>query len=116
MFWSHVTPAILERATNMSSRLTSTEVIDSGKYLEDDFDPNTLTIPHLTAILNYHNVNKPPQANKGKLVQTFNEEIVPKRTKFRKDKSANEDSQPSSIGINDGITGEPIHQEVGGPL
>ncbi len=94
------------------SRLTSTEVIDSGKYLENDFDPASLTIPHLTAILNYHNVQKPSGANKGKLIQAFNEEIVPRRAKYRKERQETEDSQASSIGINDGITGQPIHQEA----
>lgn len=87
------------------SRLTSTEVIDSGKYLADDFDPNTLTIPHLNAIFSYHDIHRPPQANKGKLVQAFRDEIYPRRHEFTQERKTMEDSEASAIGIHDGHTG-----------
>ncbi|KZS99295.1 hypothetical protein SISNIDRAFT_421844, partial [Sistotremastrum niveocremeum HHB9708] len=97
------------------SRLTASEVIDLGKYLEDGFDPTTLTIPHLLSILSHHNVNRPPQANKGKLLQTFNEEIVPNRARFRKERIAAEESEASVQGIHDGYTGEQLSEEEPAP-
>ena len=90
------------------SRATSTQVIEKGEYLERDFDPNTLTVPHLLSILTFHNVRYPTPYNKTKLVQTFNEEIKPRATKFKKDRLKKESSIASSHGITDGLTGESL--------
>jgi hypothetical protein len=99
------------------SRLTSTEVIDSGNYLEDDFDPTTLTVPHLNAILNYHDIPRPPQSNKGKLVQAFRDDIYPRRKEFIQERKTMEMSEASAIGIHDGHTGAHLGSpEVGTSL
>jgi hypothetical protein len=98
------TTTSFQQATSMS-RLTSTDIIDSGKYLSNDFDPTTLTIPHLTAILNYHDIPRPPQANKGKLVQAFQDEIYPRRGQFLEERRVMQSSEASAIGIHDGHTG-----------
>jgi hypothetical protein len=87
------------------SRLTASEVIDAGNYLTDEFDPNTLTIAHLNSIFNYHDIQRPPQANKGKLVQAFRDEIYPRRYEFIQEREAMEGSIASAVGIHDGHTG-----------
>ena len=106
----------LNHARPEMSRLTASDVIDQGKYLDANFDPTTLTIPHLTAILNYHNIDRPPQANKGKLVQAFNDEIVPRREQYLAERRDMEGSEASAVGISDGMTGEPLIEPVASSL
>lgn len=88
------------------SRLTSTEVINRGEYLEPDFDPMSLTVPHLLSILTLHAVKYPTPHNKSKLVQAFNEDIRPRVEQLKKERLKREGSIASSHGIKDGITGE----------
>lgn len=90
------------------SRLTSTEVINRGEYLDPDFDPMSLTMPHLLSILTLHAVKYPTPYNKSKLVQAFNEEIRPRVDQLKKERLKRESSVASSHGIKDGITGEPM--------
>jgi hypothetical protein len=98
----------LSRRDFAMSRPTSSEIIESGKYLEDDFDPMSLTIPHLTAILSFHNINRPSGGGKGKLVQTFKDEIYPKRLQYLEQRRVMDASEASAHGISDGMTGEPL--------
>ena len=88
------------------SRLTSTEVISRGEYLDPEFDPMSLTMPHLLSILTLHAVKYPTPYNKSKLVQAFNEEIRPRVEQLKKERLKAEGSVASSHGIRDGITGE----------
>jgi HeH/LEM domain len=97
------------------SRLTSTEVIHRGEYLEPDFDPMSLTVPHLLSILTLHAVKYPTPYSKSKLVQAFNDEIKPRIKQLKKERLKQEGSLASSHGIVDGITGESmsdVHQSM----
>ncbi|KAH0542925.1 hypothetical protein FGG08_002694 [Glutinoglossum americanum] len=51
-------------------------------YLAPDFDPSSITIPRLREILVAHNVHYPSSAKKPQLIETFNENIVPKAEKI----------------------------------
>lgn len=88
------------------SRLTSTQVIERGDYLDPGFDPSSLTMPHLLSILTLHAVKYPTPYNKSKLVQVFNDEIKPRAGQFKKERLKMENSVASSQGITDGITGQ----------
>ena len=90
------------------SRLTSAQVIALGEYLKPDFEPATLTVPQLLGIFGYHNIRYPSPYTKAKLVQTFNQEIKPNASKFRREKLRKENSQASDDGIVDGVTGLPL--------
>lgn len=90
------------------SRLTSAQVIALGEYLDPDFEPATLTVPQLLGVFGYHNIRYPSPYTKAKLVQTFNQEIKPNGSKFRREKLKKENSQASDDGIVDGITGLPL--------
>ena len=95
------------------SRLTSAQVIALGEYLKADFEPATLTVPQLLGVFGYHNIRYPSPYTKAKLVQTFNEEIKPNASKFRREKLKKENSQASDDGIVDGITGLPLTRVPG---
>ena len=90
------------------SRLTSAQVIALGEYLDPDFEPASLTVPQLLGVFGYHNIRYPSPYTKAKLVQTFNQEIKPNASKFRKEKLRKESSQASDDGIVDGVTGLPL--------
>ena len=90
------------------SRLTSAQVIALGEYLKPDFEPATLTVPQLLGVFGYHNIRYPSPYTKAKLVQTFNQEITPNASKFRREKLKKENSQASDDGIVDGVTGLPL--------
>jgi len=90
------------------SRLTSAQVIALGEYLQPDFEPATLTVPQLLGVFGYHNIRYPSPYTKAKLVQTFNQEIKPNASKFRREKLKKENSQASDDGIVDGVTGLPL--------
>lgn len=90
------------------SRLTSAQVIALGDYLKPDFEPATLTVSQLLGIFGYHNIRYPSPYTKAKLIQTFNQEIKPNASKFRREKLKKENSQASDDGIVDGVTGLPL--------
>lgn len=90
------------------SRLTSAQVITLGDYLKPDFEPATLTVPQLLGVFGYHNIQYPSPYTKAKLIQTFNQEIKPNASKFRREKLKKENSQASDDGIVDGVTGLPL--------
>ncbi|KAF8507246.1 Man1-Src1p-C-terminal domain-containing protein [Gautieria morchelliformis] len=97
------------------SRLTSTEVIHRGEYLEPEFDPMSLTVPHLLSILTLHAVKYPTPYSKSKLVQAFNDEIKPRIKQLKKERLKREGSVASSHGIVDGITGESMSDDAAPP-
>lgn len=90
------------------SRLTSAQVIQLGHYLDEDFDPATLTVAQLLGVFGYHNVNYPSQYTKPKLVQVYEDQIRPRASKLKRDKLKQQNSVASNEGIVDGLTGEPL--------
>lgn len=90
------------------SRPTTSQIIEKGDYLKPNFDPSTLTIPHLIGILAYHQISYPSPHTKAKLVDVFNKEIKVNGTKLRQAQLARQATLASDDGIIDGITGIPI--------
>lgn len=96
----------------MSRSLTATQIIDQGDYLDNDFDPNTLTVSQLLGVLTHHQIRYPTPYTKAKLVQSFLDEIKPKLAKLRKERLMKENSLPSDDGITDGLTGRPLNADT----
>lgn len=90
------------------SRLTASEIIAQGHYLESDFQPSTLTVSQLLGILSFHDISYPTPYSKPKLVQVFNDQIRPHASKFKRERVKKENSIASDDGITDGVTGEPV--------
>ncbi len=61
---------------------TSQEIIDKAEYLQPGFDPSSLLVAHLRAILQTHSVAFPANANKAQLVTLFNSHIAPNASKY----------------------------------
>ncbi|KAL2122688.1 hypothetical protein VTJ04DRAFT_3143 [Mycothermus thermophilus] len=59
--------------------MSDTESVD---YLQEDFDPWSLTVPRLRSILVTHNIPYPSQAKKPQLIDIFNEQVVPQSKKI----------------------------------
>lgn len=96
------------------SRLSASEVINRGDYLQPDFEPSTLTIPHLLSVLTYHGIKYPSPHTKGKLIDVFNAEIRPRSAQLLKERQVRDRKKPSHEGIFDGHTGKAIEApEVG---
>ena len=55
---------------------------DDVEYLSPGFDPSSLTVPRLRAILVSHDIEYKASAKKADLVQIFNEQLVPKSRKI----------------------------------
>ncbi|KAI0341703.1 hypothetical protein BDW22DRAFT_1429817 [Trametopsis cervina] len=91
------------------SKLSTSEIIARGEYLEPDFNPASLTVAQLLGILGFHGVKYPSQHTKGRLVQLYNDEIKTKATKFKKERLSRQNSQASDEGIKDGVTGEALN-------
>ncbi|KAF7372119.1 hypothetical protein MVEN_00070700 [Mycena venus] len=87
---------------------TTSDVIQNGKYLDQDFDPTSLNKPVLAGVLYFHNVAVPPACSKPKLLTLFNTHIKKKRDQLQKYHEAIQKVEPSSEGIIDGITGERV--------
>lgn len=96
----------------MSRSLTATQIINQGDYLDNDFDPNTLTVSQLLGTLTYHHIRYPTPYTKAKLVQLFLDEIRPKAANFRKEKLKKDNSIASDDGITDGLTGRPLNSDT----
>ncbi|TFK29904.1 hypothetical protein FA15DRAFT_663201 [Coprinopsis marcescibilis] len=90
------------------SRLTSTQVIALGEYLEPEFEPSSLTVSQLLGVLGYHNIQYPTPYSKPKLVQVFKDEVKAKSTKLKRERMKSLNSLPSDDGITDGVTGKPL--------
>ncbi|KAG8763790.1 inner nuclear membrane protein enriched at telomere/subtelomere region [Ceratobasidium sp. 423] len=98
------------------SRLSASEVINRGDYLKSDFEPSTLTIPHLLSVLTYHGIKYPSPHTKGKLIEVFNNELKPRSAELLRERQAREHKKPSSDGILDGHTGQAIQPPEPVPL
>ncbi len=94
------------------SRLTTSQIIDSGLYLEPNFDAASLTVAQLTGLFTYHEIRHPTGANKARLVEVFNEEIKSKAKKLKKQRLTREESIASSAGMVDGVSGLPLEAPV----
>ncbi|TDL27536.1 hypothetical protein BD410DRAFT_713668 [Rickenella mellea] len=93
------------------SRLTTSEIIAQGHYLEPTFDPATLTIPHLVGILSWHDVKFPSQHNKAKLVEIFNKDIKGRSAHLKEQRLNRSETAASEEGILDGVSGLPLVPE-----
>ena len=71
---------------------------DDVEYLSPGFDPNTLTVPRLRAILVSHDIQYKASAKKADLVQTFTQELVPKSRKILATRAR---TKRTSMGIED---------------
>ncbi|CAE7161605.1 unnamed protein product [Rhizoctonia solani] len=98
------------------SRLSASEVINRGDYLKPDFEPSTLTIPHLLSVLTYHGIKYPSPHTKGKLIEVFNNELKPRSAELLKERQTRESKKPSPDGIYDGHTGQAIQPPEPVPL
>lgn len=87
---------------------SAAEVIESGDYLEVKFDPATLTVPILRSILLFHKVIVPAKSKKVHLVDSFRRNITANSSKLTKDRKTQLRTPGSCVGIQHGITGEPL--------
>ncbi|KAK2069019.1 hypothetical protein P8C59_003628 [Phyllachora maydis] len=55
---------------------------DNVDYLQDGFDPWSLTVPRLRSILVIHNVQYPSTAKKPQLVELFAAQVLPQAKKL----------------------------------
>ncbi|KAJ7063267.1 Man1-Src1p-C-terminal domain-containing protein [Mycena amicta] len=97
-------------ASNQKARLTAAEVVKAGSYLEDDFDPASLTVSQLLGVFGFHGVAYPTPPAKTKLVNLFNNEIKPNAARFKSARLKAASSIASDDGIMDGLTGQPLRQ------
>lgn len=65
-------------------------------YLQEGFDPRSVTIPRLRSILVTHNVDYPSTAKKPQLVELVNEHVLSQASKLRADRAR---AKRSSLGI-----------------
>lgn len=56
---------------------------DDFQYLEDNFDPNKLRVAQLRYILTLHGIDFSNRVLKKQLIESFNENIVPRRAELR---------------------------------
>ncbi|KAG5985946.1 hypothetical protein E4U54_005711 [Claviceps lovelessii] len=59
---------------------------DIDDYLQEGFDPRTVTVPRLRSILVTHNVDYPSTAKKGELVELVNAHVLSQAPKLRAQK------------------------------
>ncbi|CAE6432638.1 unnamed protein product [Rhizoctonia solani] len=111
-----VQPRSISVSLFIMSRLSATEVINRGDYLKPDFEPSTLTIPHLLSVLTYHGIKYPSPHTKGKLIEVFNNELKPRSAELLNERQARERKKPSNDGILDGHTGQAIQPPEPVPL
>lgn len=76
--------------------------MDDQEYLEPDWDPASVTIPRLRAILVAHNISYPASAKKAALIEIFNASVLPQARKIR---AQNARVKRTSRGIEDITTG-----------
>lgn len=92
------------------ARTTTSQIIANGEYLNQNFDPKTLTVAQLIGIFVFHRVSYPSRHNKTKLVEIFKQEIVNNGTEMRRHRQETHTVLASAAGIIDGVTAEPIEQ------
>ncbi|KAM3536550.1 hypothetical protein MY4038_000005 [Beauveria bassiana] len=69
---------------------------DSDDYLQDGFNPRSVTIPRLRSILVTHNIDYPSTAKKTQLVALVEEHVLPQVPKLRAQRAR---AKRSSLGI-----------------
>ncbi|RGP70455.1 hypothetical protein FSPOR_4030 [Fusarium sporotrichioides] len=69
---------------------------DIDDYLEEGFDPRSVTVPRLRSILVTHNVEYPATAKKSQLVELVEEHVLPQAPKLRAQRAR---AKRSSMGI-----------------
>ncbi|KAM0256801.1 hypothetical protein ACHAQJ_004753 [Trichoderma viride] len=69
---------------------------DADDYLQDGFDPRSVTVPRLRSILVTHNIEYPATAKKPQLVELVEEYILPQVPKLRAQRAR---AKRSSMGI-----------------
>lgn len=107
MTWTKLRSQLCRRPQQPKmSKLTSQEVIDKGDYLEPNFDPTSLTVVHLRAVLLNHGVTFASSSNKGQLVQLFNTHIRANAPKLQKARTKTAAIPSDASDILDGETGE----------
>ncbi|TEB39426.1 hypothetical protein FA13DRAFT_1784182 [Coprinellus micaceus] len=86
-------------------RLTATEVVALGSYLEPDFDASSLTVSQLLGVLGHHGVPYPLPYSKPILVQLFVDKIVSQADTLKAQRLKFQRTMPSDEGIIDGLAG-----------
>ena len=71
---------------------------DELEYLSPGFDPNTLVVPRIRAILVAHDIPYPASAKKAQLIEIFNQQLVPKSRRIL---AARSRTKRTSKGITD---------------
>ncbi|KAK5990511.1 Inner nuclear membrane SRC1-like protein [Cladobotryum mycophilum] len=69
---------------------------DTDDYLQEGFDPRSVTVPRLRSILVTHNIDFPGTAKKPQLVELVNEYVLPQVPKLRAQRAR---AKRSSLGI-----------------
>lgn len=64
----------------------SSTMADVDDYLQEGFDPRTVTVPRLRSILVTHNVDYPSTAKKSQLVELVNDHVLSQASKLRAQK------------------------------
>jgi len=88
------------------SKPTSQDIIDSGSYLEPFFDPSTLLVANLRAILQHHDIQFPANATKPILINHFNDKIAPNAQELRRQKKAADGISSDASDILDAESGQ----------
>ena len=88
------------------SKPTSQDIIDSGSYLEPFFDPSTLLVANLRAILQHHDIQFPANATKPILIKHFNDKIAPNAQELRRQKKAADGISSDASDILDAESGQ----------
>ncbi|SZF03083.1 unnamed protein product [Blumeria hordei] len=75
---------------------------DSLDFLQDNFDPASLTVPRLRSIFVTYNISYPSTAKKAQLIEIFTNQVLPMRNKILRERDR---ARRSSKGItNAGLT------------
>ncbi|KAH7197058.1 Man1-Src1p-C-terminal domain-containing protein [Fusarium flagelliforme] len=69
---------------------------DIDDYLEEGFDPRSVTVPRLRSILVTHNIEYPGTAKKSQLVELVEQHVLPQASKLRAQRAR---AKRSSMGI-----------------
>ena len=76
--------------------VSTAELFERGAYLQEGFNPNTLTSAHLRGLLFYHQINVPSNASKSKMVALFKSQILPNLSSLREERLIRLNAVPSS--------------------
>ncbi|KAF7334110.1 Histone H2A [Mycena venus] len=89
------------------STLTPSTIINEGNYLVLGFDPEQLTTSQLAGILAHHHVFSSDH-RKPTLLKLFATHITNNSAQLLAEHKAQKNAEPSSDGITDGLTGQPL--------